>query len=311
MIRFLKLIGNYIKRFLGFLGDHRDMVTKGAVAVGGAAAVAGVGAGTWANKVSKKALAMRAEAISVFQDSNAETEAVLGKLGDLQIEMIGTFDTFIETIGKIQKRPEGLKNKLVRASLPEYKPEELKRLSNGLQMMLAGAGGCAVGVGVGAAAFGINAMILSPGVLVGGVVLCIKGMNLSKKAIKNKREAERLKKEAVEIVTYHSRLRESADILYQAMEQVRPQYISHLSALESLVSRETDYEAYTKDERLLVKNSIMLVMLMYKMCKVNLVQKAENENRMETVNEKEVKRVVESAKSSLPKIKPVPVTLAV
>ena len=56
---------------------------------------------------------------------------------------------------------------------------------------------------------------------------------------------------------------------------------------------------------------ISLVSLMYDMCKATLVQKAESESGMETVNEKEVKRIVESAKSSLPKIKPVPEALAV
>lgn len=50
---------------------------------------------------------------------------------------------------------------------------------------------------------------------------------------------------------------------------------------------------------------------MYDMCKVTLVKKAEKENSVETVNEKEVKRIVESAKSSLPKIQPVPEALAI
>ena len=68
---------------------------------------------------------------------------------------------------------------------------------------------------------------------------------------------------------------------------------------------------YSKEERLLVRNSILLVTLMYDMCKVQLVQKAESENNVETVNEKDVKRAVEAVKSALPKIKPVPQTLAV
>lgn len=77
------------------------------------------------------------------------------------------------------------------------------------------------------------------------------------------------------------------------------------------MAQKTDFREYTKEERLVVRNSILLVTLMHDMCKVQLVQKAENENAVETVNEKEVKRVVESAKSSLPKIKPVPQPLAV
>ena len=56
------------------------------------------------------------------------------KLGDLQIEIIGTFDSFVDAIGKILQRPEGLKNKLSRVTLPNFKPEDLKTLSNNLQM---------------------------------------------------------------------------------------------------------------------------------------------------------------------------------
>ena len=64
-------------------------------------------------------------------------------------------------------------------------------------------------------------------------------------------------------------------------------------------------------DRLLVLNSILLVSLMYDMCKVTLVQKAENENSVETVNEKEVKRIVESANRRCRKIQPVPEALAI
>lgn len=118
-------------------------------------------------------------------------------------------------------------------------------------------------------------------------------------------EAKQIKKDVAEIEAYHSQLRKSADMLYQAMEEVQPQYTSHLSALKSLVSRKTDYKTYTKDEQLLVRDAIMFVALMHEMCKVELV------SRLETVNEKKVKQVVKSVKSSLPKIEPILETLAV
>ena len=311
MSAFLKMIWNAIKRLFGFLGDHGDVIAKRAAGVGVAGAAVGVGAGVHANRVNKKALAMRDEALSAYQESNAQTEAVMEKLGDLQIEIIGTFGSFVETIGKIQQRPAGLKNKLSKVKLPDFKPEGLKTLSNNLQMALAGAGGAVAGMGVGAAAFGINALALGPAALLGGVVLCVKGVSLSKKAIKNRREAIQFKEEVEEICAYHSQLRDSAEMLYRSMREVRQPYLSHLSALKTLVSQKTDFKEYTDEERLLVRNSILLVSLLHDMCKVTLVQKAENENCVETVNEKEVKRIVKSTESSLPKIKPVPEALAV
>lgn len=311
MLAFLKLIWNAIKRLFGFLGDHGDVIAKGAAVAGGAAAAVGAGAGIRANRVNKKALAMREEALSAYQDSNAQTEAVMEKLGDLQIEIIGTFDSFVETMEKIKQRPEGLKSKLAKVTLPDFKPEDLKTLSNNLQMALAGAGGAVAGIGIGVAAFGINTLALGPGALVGGAVLCVKGVSLSKKATKNKREAVQLKKDVEKICAYHAQLRGSAGMLYQSMLEIRQQYLSHLSALKTLVSQKTDCKEYTKAERLLVLNSILLVSLMYDMCKVTLVQKAENENSVETVNEKEVKRIVESANRRCRKIQPVPEALAI
>ena len=311
MVALLKLIWNAIKRLFGFLGNHGDSIAKGTAVAGGVAAAVGTGKTIHANRVNKKALTMRDQALSAYQESNAQTEVVMEKLGDLQIEIIGTFDSFVETIGKIQRRPEGLKKKLSKVTLPDFKPEDLKALSNNLQTALASAGGAVVGIGIGAAAFGINALALGPGALVGGVVLCVKGVRLSKNATKNMREAIQLKKDVEKICAYHSQLRNSAGMLYQSMLEVRQQYLSHLSALKALVSQKTDFKEYTKEERLLVRNSILLVSLMYDMCKVTLVQKAENENSVETVNEKEVKRIVDSTKSSLPTIKPVPEALAV
>ena len=309
-MRLIEKIIDFIKRIINFISGHRDTIVKGTAAVGGAAAAVGIGANARANHVNKKAKAMQDEALEKYRLSNSETEANLEKLGSLQIEMVGTFDDFIETMEKIEKRPTGLKNKLAKVSLPDFKPEELATLSNNLQMAVAGAGGTVVGLGVGAAAFGINSLALGPGILVGGVVLCVKGVSLSGKASKNKREAKKLKEEVDRIVAYHSRLRDAANQLFQSMEAVKPHYISHLSALKTLVSLKTDFTQYTKDEQVLVQNTIMLVLLIHEMCKVKLVQRAEKEDSLETVNAQEVNRVIKNTNSVLPKIAPVPQSLA-
>ncbi len=98
MSSIIKLIINLFKRLLGFVGKHGDTIAKGAAVGGGVAAVVGVGAGFRANRVNKKALAIREEALSTYQESSAHTEAVMARLGNLQIEIIGTFDSFVETM---------------------------------------------------------------------------------------------------------------------------------------------------------------------------------------------------------------------
>lgn len=309
MMNLFKIIWNFIKKLFNFLHNNGDTLAKGAGVAGGVAAVAGLEAGIRADSVNKKALAIREESLAMFHKSTTKTEGIMKNLGDLQIEIVSTFDSFVEAMEKIQRRPKGLKNKLAKVSLPDYDPEKLKILSNDLQLVLVGAGGAVAGMGIGVAAFGINALALGPGALVGGVVLCVKGLNLSKKATQNIRQARQLKKDVEKICDYHTQLQRSAEVLYQSLSDVKPQYFSHLKVLKELVSRKTDYNDYSKEERLLVRNSILLVSLMYDMCKVTLVRKAENENSLETVNEKEVKSVVDSAKLSFSKVDPIPQTL--
>ena len=98
MLAFLKLIWNAIKRLFGFLGDHGDVIAKGAAVAGGAAAAVGAGAGIRANRVNKKALAMREYPLSTYPDSNAQPEALLKKLGDPHFEISGSFVSFVYTI---------------------------------------------------------------------------------------------------------------------------------------------------------------------------------------------------------------------
>ena len=122
--------------------------------------------------------------------------------------------------------------------------------------------------------------------------------------------SNRTKQPISDVQTYIEKLAERLEGI-NAEIHTAEQYLFHLSALKALVSQKTDYKEYTKEERLLVRNSILLVTLMYDMSKVTFVQKAENENSLETVNEKEVKRIVHSAKSSLSTIQLYPQTMSV
>ncbi len=111
-------IKRIIAWIIGLFTKHKKEVVKGFAAIGGAAALAGLGADIHANKVNNKALAIRNEAITRYNDSNEQTEIVMETLGNLQIKIIETFEPFIEAWEMIQELPTALANKLAKFSVP-------------------------------------------------------------------------------------------------------------------------------------------------------------------------------------------------
>ena len=60
-----------------------------------------------------------------------------------------------------------------------------------------------------------------------------------------------------------------------------------------------DWNDFNQYERKLVENVVLLVGLWYNMCKVSLVNKAENENEMNTVNRSDVNASIIHSKQVL------------
>ena len=58
----------------------------------------------------------------------------------------------------------------------------------------------------------------------------------------------------------------------------------------------TDWNLFTKEEKIATENTVLLVGLLYKMCQVNIVEKAKNENEMNTINKTEIEKTMNNAK---------------
>ena len=57
----------------------------------------------------------------------------------------------------------------------------------------------------------------------------------------------------------------------------------------------TDWSLSTAEEKKALENTVLLVGLLYKMCQVNLVIKAENENEINKINIQAVNEVMQDA----------------
>lgn len=169
---------------------------------------------------------------------------------------------------------------------------------------LAALGGGALAAGGGGIALGttiLGAATLGVGLLVGGVIFNFTGSSLSDKADEAYSQMKRAEAEIDRACSYMGKLSTTANKYRNALNKVNKIYMAHLARLKQIVNVEgrTDYNYFSSDERLLVENSPLLVGLLYKMCKVQIVQKSKDENEMNKINHIDITKSIAEADSFL------------
>lgn len=158
---------------------------------------------------------------------------------------------------------------------------------------LAALGGGALAAGGGGMALGttiLGAATLGVGLLVGGIIFNFTGSSLSDKADEAWSQMKRAEEEINRICSYMQELSEEANRYRNCLTTVNNVYLNHLRRLQQLVyiQKKTEWEEYTADEKKLTENTSLLVGLLYKMCKVQMVLKAEKDGEINSVNYTEI-----------------------
>lgn len=169
---------------------------------------------------------------------------------------------------------------------------------------LAALGGGALAAGGGGIALGttiLGASTLGVGLLIGGVIFNIAGSSLSEKADEAYSQMKKAEAEIDKICDYMKQLSYTANQYRESLSSVNDVYRKHLSYLKALVqnSREVNWHYFTEEEKLCTENTVLLVGLLYNMCKVQLVLKSENASDMNEINRKEIDNSIEQAKKFL------------
>ena len=172
-----------IKKVLSWLKDHTIGVILTALGIGVAAGTKGAVDAHKAKKINRQALDIQQAALERRENAYQETQAVLADLGEAEKTAIDSFVHFADTMERIQGRPKMKSNIFSAVKLPNYEPEEIKKLSTDVQMAIVGAGGVGVGALAGLAAFGVGAIIAAPAMAGAGLILCIKGFGLKKSTV--------------------------------------------------------------------------------------------------------------------------------
>lgn len=169
---------------------------------------------------------------------------------------------------------------------------------------LAALGGGALAAGGGGIALGttvLGAATLGVGLLVGGVIFNFTGASLSNKADEAWSQVLRAEKEIDQTCAYMKQLSEVATDYTKSLNCVNQIYEVHLRRLKCVVNDvgKLDWNEFTDGEKLCTENTALLVGLLYNMCKVQLVQRAETMNGLNRVNSKAIKKSMADAEHIL------------
>lgn len=169
---------------------------------------------------------------------------------------------------------------------------------------LAALGGGALAAGGGGMALGttiLGATTLGVGLLVGGIIFNITGRSISNKVDDASYQVKKIEAEVDSACRYLARLFRYATGFKEVLDKVNGVYRTHLSKLKYTVNflEKTDWNQFTEEEKLTAENTVLLVQLLYNMCKTKLVIQSENADKQNEINTAAIDKACARAKEVL------------
>ena len=114
---------------------------------------------------------------------------------------------------------------------------------------------------------------------------------------------ELTEREVEKILAYLKELCVTSRTFKRNLESVTSAYKIRLEKLKNILiyNRKTDWNQFSVEEKLMTKNLVMLVGLLYRMCRIKLVLKSEND--LNTVNKTEVDKNSREVEKALEEVK--------
>lgn len=162
--------------------------------------------------------------------------------------------------------------------------------------LAAGGGGMALGSAI------LGGATLGVGLLVGGIIFNATGSKLSDEADEAYHQAKKTESDVNKIVSYFDELDPAAKRFKDVLSNMQIKYRMHLYNLMDVIDKHhIPYSNYvywddlTEKDKLLTKNTILLVSILYDMCKVKLVKQSTQKDGINTVNHIEINRAINRA----------------
>lgn len=131
-----------------------------------------------ANETIKNAEKRHNKNIKKFEEANLKTSKKMDELGELELNILNSFNEFSDVIEKIQNRPQFKEYNKQGVILPKYDIEELKHVSVGADVLLGSLSGAALGTAGGFAAAGAttSAVVALGKASTGTAILALQGV---------------------------------------------------------------------------------------------------------------------------------------
>ncbi len=136
-------------------------------------------------------------------------------------------------------------------------------------------GGGAIAAGGGGMALGatiLSATTLGVGLLVGGVIFNATGEKLSQKTSEARQEMLKAEEKIDKICDYYGKLNSASQRYIDSLTKVFDKYIEKFNYLSYVINvqKKCDWNEFSDGEKLALENEVLLVGLLYEMCKVQL-----------------------------------------
>lgn len=269
--------------------------------LGIAAAVAGttgVGLGIHGGVKMKQANDKLKEAQKRNDSNNARLERMnqsacraMDVLGENEMKVLSEFQQFSDLFERIKNRPEFADIKIGNVKIPKFEGEEIKKASVGASVLIGGLGGAALGTAGGFAASGV-------GLLVGGVIFSCTGSKLSSKADKAWEQMISNEQKINKICNYLFDLQRTAERYNATLLRMRSLYMKQLDKMRNIIEsyneKHVNWQNLSSEEQLVIENMVLIVGVLYNMCKVQLVQKS-NSSEQNVINKTEINKAEKDA----------------
>ena len=158
--------------------------------------------------------------------------------------------------------------------------------------LAAGGGGIALGTTI------LGATTLGVGLLVGGVIFSCTGSKLSSKADKAWEQMVSNEQTINKICNYLFDLQRTAERYNATLLRMRSLYMKQLNKMRNIVEsyneKHVNWQDLSLEEQIIIENMVLIVGVLYNMCKVQLVQKSYRSNQ-NVINKTEINKAEKDA----------------
>ena len=143
---------------------------------------------------------------------------------------------------------------------------------------------------------------LGVGLLVGGIIFSLAGSNISGKADEAYSQMLKNEKTINKICAYLEDLNDTASSYQRELSRVNRIYEEQFDNLKYIVRRNqnnvgnVEWDQLWESEKKTVKNTVMLVGLLYNMCKVKLVNEKSYGDKLNTVNHVDINEALNNSR---------------